>query len=183
MLSIGPGKCPGSTHGMQAGSLVPSGDTGSLTMSRCADALQAGSLVPNGMLDAQDRQGQSLRQVLESEQLAAGKGNQQAEEIASSLVLPPPYMQEYVEVHIEQVVLVGAPPGVCAWGRHPWHWHVCWRLGSSVQGALQLMSCSGQGFSSAGWAGAQKEGPGSCSLPLAPLFTFCTRNLCLGEPG
>ncbi|KAF5843474.1 allantoate deiminase, chloroplastic-like protein [Dunaliella salina] len=61
-----------------------------------------GSLVPNGMLDAQDRQGQSLRHVLEAEHAAAGKGSRSAEEIAASLVLPPQSVREYVEVHIEQ---------------------------------------------------------------------------------
>uniref|UniRef100_A0A7S3QUR7 Peptidase M20 dimerisation domain-containing protein n=1 Tax=Dunaliella tertiolecta TaxID=3047 RepID=A0A7S3QUR7_DUNTE len=61
-----------------------------------------GSLVPNGMLDAQDRQGQSLRKVLEAEHAAAGKGSRPAEEIAASLVLPPQSVKEYVEVHIEQ---------------------------------------------------------------------------------
>jgi len=58
------------------------------------------------MLDAQDRQGLSLRHVLEAEHAATGgqKGHDKtAEEIAASMALPPGSVREYVEVHIEQV--------------------------------------------------------------------------------
>eukprot|EP00983_Pelagomonas_calceolata_P098336 1158335-Pelagomonas_calceolata.AAC.8 len=113
---------------------------------------QVGSLVPNGMLDAQDRQGQSLRKVLEAEHAAAGKGSRPAEEIAASLVLPPQSVKEYVEVHIEQ-----GPGAAYEEGLTTCVQCATWRDGANSLLERVLRACE-FGVSSMGWC---------CSAALA----------------
>lgn len=59
--------------------------------------------MPHGMLDAQDKSGLSLRQVLEQEHGARTGQSAAAVDVVAALALPRAGVREYVEVHLEQV--------------------------------------------------------------------------------